>query len=46
MNTLFNQNRIFEQIEQCLVVIAALVIAAAPVYGIWALNAMPLVLPA
>lgn len=45
MNTLFKQDRIFQQIEQCLTVLAAFVIAAAPVYAIWALNAMPLVSP-
>ncbi len=45
MNTLFNQDRIFEQIEQYLTVIAAVIIAAAPVYSLWALNAMPLVSP-
>jgi hypothetical protein len=45
MNTLFTQDRIFRQIEQCLTVIAAFIIAAAPVYGLWALNAMPLVSP-
>ena len=45
MNTVFNQDRIFQQIEQGLKVIAALIIAAVPVYAIWALNAMPLVSP-
>lgn len=38
MNTLFKQDRIFQQIEQCLTVIAAMIIAAAPVYALWALS--------
>jgi hypothetical protein len=45
MNTHSNQDQFFDQIEQYLTVVAALIIAAAPVYSIWALNAMPMLSP-
>ena len=41
MNTLFRQDRVFEQIEEYLKVIAEVIIAATPVYAIWALSSMP-----
>jgi len=45
MNTLFKQDRMFQQIEECLKVLAAVIIAATPVYALWALNTMSTVSP-
>ena len=45
MNTSSNQDRISDFIEQCLTVIAALIIAAAPVYSLCAMNTVALVSP-
>ena len=45
MNTLFKQDRMFQQVEECLMVIAAVIIAATPVYALWALNTVSLVSP-
>lgn len=41
MNALFGQDRVFELIEEYLKVIAGVLIAATPVYAIWALSSMP-----
>lgn len=38
MNTVIKQERIFQQVEQALKVIAAVLIAATPVYALWAIS--------